>query len=59
MNKIAEERMRPTRRSVNLGLVASLAAPAFSRGARAEGDTIKIGMVLPVTGPAAAAANTR
>ena len=45
--------MRPTRRSVNLGLVASLAAPAFSRGARAEGDTIKIGMVLPVTGPAA------
>ena len=53
MNKIAEERMTPTRRSVNLGLVASLAAPAFSRGARAEGDTIKIGMVLPVTGPAA------
>src|SRR5271170_3222598 len=53
MNKIAEERMRPTRRSVNLGLVASLAAPAFSRSARAEGETIKIGMVLPVTGPAA------
>ena len=53
MNKIAEERMRLTRRSVNLGLAASLAAPAFSRVARAEGDTIKIGMVLPVTGPAA------
>jgi branched-chain amino acid transport system substrate-binding protein len=33
--------------------VASLAAPAFSRLARAEGETIKIGMVLPVTGPAA------
>src|SRR5271163_4101009 len=53
MNKIAEEPMRPTRRSVNLGLVASLAAPAFSRSARAADDTIKIGMVLPVTGPAA------
>src|SRR5271155_1118449 len=46
--------MRPTRRSVNLGLVASLATPALSRVARAEGETIKIGMVLPVTGPAAA-----
>src|SRR5271170_7369109 len=45
--------MRPTRRSVSSGLVASLAAPAFSRFARAEGNTIKIGMVLPVTGPAA------
>jgi branched-chain amino acid transport system substrate-binding protein len=48
-----EERMRLTRRSVNLGFAASLAAPAFSRVARAEGETIKIGMVLPVTGPAA------
>ena len=45
--------MRLTRRSVNLGLVASLAAPAFSRVAGAADDTIKIGMVLPVTGPAA------
>ena len=45
--------MRLTRRSVNLGLAASLATPAFSRFARAEDDTIKIGMVLPVTGPAA------
>src|SRR5277367_1585516 len=53
MNKIAEEPMRPTRRSVNLGLVASLAAPSIWRVARAEGETIKIGMVLPVTGPAA------
>jgi branched-chain amino acid transport system substrate-binding protein len=45
--------MRLTRRSVNLGLAASLATPAFSRIARAADDTIKIGMVLPVTGPAA------
>jgi len=34
-------------------MAASLAAPAFCRVARAEGETIKIGMVLPVTGPAA------
>jgi len=36
-----------------LGLGASLAAPAFCQIALAEGETIKIGMVLPVTGPAA------
>jgi branched-chain amino acid transport system substrate-binding protein len=45
--------MRLTRRSINLGLAASLATPAFSHIARAADDTIKIGMVLPVTGPAA------
>ena len=45
--------MRPTRRSVNLGVGASLALPAFSRVARAEGETVKIGMVLSVTGPGA------
>ena len=45
--------MRLTRRSVNMGLAASLATPAFSRVARAGGDTIKIGMVLSVTGPGA------
>src|SRR5208283_3367654 len=45
--------MRLTRRSVNLGLATSLAAPAFSGVARAEGETIKIGMVLSVTGPGA------
>ena len=45
--------MGPTRRSVNLGLGASLLAPAFLRVARAEGETIKIGMVLSVTGPGA------
>jgi branched-chain amino acid transport system substrate-binding protein len=48
-----EERMRLTRRSVNLGLAASLATPAFSRVARAADDTVKIGMVLSVTGPEA------
>jgi branched-chain amino acid transport system substrate-binding protein len=45
--------MRLTRRSVNAGLAASLAAPMLSRVARAA-DTLKVGMVLPVTGPAAA-----
>ena len=45
--------MRLTRRSVNLGVAASLAAPVFSRVARAADDTLKVGMVLPVTGPAA------
>jgi branched-chain amino acid transport system substrate-binding protein len=44
--------MRFTRRSVNLGLAASL-APAILRHARADDATIKIGMVLPVTGAAA------
>ena len=44
--------MRLTRRTVNWGLAASL-APAILRRARAEDATIKIGMVLPVTGPAA------
>jgi len=45
--------MRLTRRFVNLGLAASLATPAFCRIARAADDTIKIGIVLSVTGPAA------
>ena len=45
--------MRLTRRSVNMGLSASLATSVFS-GAASAADTIKIGMVLPVTGPAAA-----
>ena len=54
-----EERMSLTRRFVNLGLGASLAGPAFSRVARAAGDTIKIGMVLSVTGPGADGGNIR
>ena len=45
--------MKFSRRSVNWGLAASLAAPAILRSARADDATIKIGMVLPVTGPAA------
>jgi branched-chain amino acid transport system substrate-binding protein len=48
-----EESMTLTRRSVNWGLAATLAAPAILRRARADDSTIKIGMVLPVTGPAA------
>ena len=45
--------MKLTRRSLSFGLAATLAAPALVRASRADGDTIKIGMVLPVTGPAA------
>jgi branched-chain amino acid transport system substrate-binding protein len=45
--------MALSRRELNLGLAASLAASALPFGARAEGETIKIGMVLPMTGPAA------
>src|SRR6204780_3800664 len=41
------------RRTLNAGLTVSLAAPMISRVARAA-DSLKIGMVLPVTGPAAA-----
>ena len=44
--------MRLSRRFVSLGIATSFATPGFVREARA-GDTIKIGMVLPVTGPAA------
>ncbi len=45
--------MKLTRRSVAAGLAASLAAPALLQRARADGEAIKVGMVLPVTGPAA------
>jgi branched-chain amino acid transport system substrate-binding protein len=45
--------MRLARRCVNLGLAATLATPAFSRVARAAGDTIKVGMALPFSGPTA------
>ena len=41
------------RRRLNWGLAATLVAPFISRLARAEGESIKIGMVLPVTGPIA------
>ena len=42
-----------TRRSVAAGLAAGVAMPAILRSAYAQGATTKIGMVLPVTGPAA------
>jgi branched-chain amino acid transport system substrate-binding protein len=42
-----------TRRSVNMGIAASLATSALSRIACAADDTIKIGMVASVTGPGA------
>jgi branched-chain amino acid transport system substrate-binding protein len=45
--------MRLTRRQFSAGLAASIAGPAVLRVARAQGATVKIGMVLPVTGPAA------
>jgi branched-chain amino acid transport system substrate-binding protein len=45
--------MRLTRRSFSTALTATLAAPALIGRAGAQGATIKIGMVLPVTGPAA------
>jgi branched-chain amino acid transport system substrate-binding protein len=45
--------MKISRRSLNWGLAATVAAPAILRTARAEGESVKIGMVLPVTGPAA------
>ncbi len=42
--------MRVTRRQFSVGLAAGMAG---SRWARAEGATTKIGMTIPVTGPAA------
>jgi branched-chain amino acid transport system substrate-binding protein len=42
-----------SRRTLNVGLSAVIAAPWIGRAARAEGESVKIGMVLPVTGPAA------
>ena len=45
--------MNFTRRSVTAGLSAALAMPALLRHARGQSAPIRIGMVLPVTGPAA------
>jgi branched-chain amino acid transport system substrate-binding protein len=45
--------MTITRRGFSVALAASVAMPAILRQASAQGATIKIGMVLPVTGPAA------
>lgn len=45
--------MNLTRRHFTSGLAAGVAMPAVLRSAHAQGATIKIGMVVPVTGPAA------
>ena len=45
--------MTLTRRGFSLGVAAGIAAPALVTRAGAQSSTIKIGMVLPVTGPAA------
>ncbi len=45
--------MNFTRRSVTAGLGFSVAMPALLRHARGQSASLKIGMVLPVTGPAA------
>ena len=45
--------MKLTRREVAAGLVAGIAAPHIVTSARAQSATIKIGMCVPVTGPAA------
>ncbi len=42
-----------TRRAFSAGTLAALTLPTMLRGGYAQGATIKIGMVLPVTGPAA------
>lgn len=42
-----------TRREFAAVLAAGVAAPALMRSARAEGATLKIGMCVPMTGPAA------
>lgn len=45
--------MNITRRHFSAGLAAGVAMPAVLRSAHAQGQTIKIGMVVPITGPAA------
>jgi branched-chain amino acid transport system substrate-binding protein len=45
--------MRVTRRGFQVSLAAALAAPALIGRARADDNVLKIGMVTPVTGPAA------
>jgi branched-chain amino acid transport system substrate-binding protein len=48
-----EEQMKLTRRDFAVGIAAGIAAPHIIGSARAQGATIKIGMCVPVTGPAA------
>ena len=45
--------MKLTRRDFTAGLAAGITAPYVIGSARAQGATIKIGMCVPVTGPAA------
>jgi branched-chain amino acid transport system substrate-binding protein len=45
--------MRLTRREFAAGIAAGIAAPHVVTSANAQGATIKIGMCVPVTGPAA------
>ena len=45
--------MKFTRRQFSAGLATGVAMPAVLRSASAQAATMKIGMVLPVTGPAA------
>src|SRR5436305_15323988 len=45
--------MRLTRREFAAGLAAGVTAPYVIRAANAQGATMKIGMCVPVTGPAA------
>lgn len=47
--------MKLTRRDFSALMVAGLATPAVMRTAGAQGATLKIGMTVPVTGPAAEA----
>jgi branched-chain amino acid transport system substrate-binding protein len=45
--------MELTRRDFTAGLAFGITAPYVIGSARAQGATIKIGMCVPVTGPAA------
>src|SRR4051812_17758887 len=45
--------MKLTRRDFAAGIAAGIAAPHIIASAKAQGATIKIGMCVPVTGPAA------
>src|SRR5881392_3123880 len=45
--------MKLTRRHFSVGLAAGISAPYVLGSARAQGATVKIGMCVPVTGPAA------
>jgi hypothetical protein len=54
-----EETMKVTRRQFSAGLAAGIAVPALLHTARAQGATIKIGVIVPITGPAAVQVSSR